>query len=298
MNEKFEKTLLNLKEFTDQYKRDLQYLKLVNQNIIISTTDLSGKIKTVSQAFLDVSGYSEEELIGKSHNIVRHPEVKQEFFKDMWDKLEKEGKFSSDIKNLDKNGKTFWINTNISKISCKEGIEGYIAIGINVTEKKLLEEESYIDVLTKIFNRKKIDEELEKKHNLYLRGNKIPFSMLILDVDFFKKINDEHGHPVGDIILTEFSDLLKKSVRNVDIVARWGGEEFCILLDNSTIKEAKIVAEKILSKVQNKVFFNNLKITCSIGIAEYQDEIDKYSILKKADKNLYISKTTGRNKIT
>lgn len=155
-----------------------------------------------------------------------------------------------------------------------------------------LENLSYIDQLTGVFNRHKLDEITDgdklKRYNLQ------DISFIILDIDFFKKINDTYGHDKGDIILKDLADILKNNVKDAGFVIRWGGEEFLIILYGYNEKNAYTLAEKIRQDAENKD--NSIdKITVSLGICEY--DFDSYkNTVKKADIALYKAKELGRNK--
>lgn len=132
--------------------------------------------------------------------------------------------------------------------------------------------------------------ELEKAK----RGKKL--SLIIIDIDFFKKINDTYGHLVGDKMIKALADLLKESFRKSDVIARFGGEEFFIMLPNTSINKAKIVAERIRKKVL-KSKLKKYKITISLGVAEYKKADNFQRIEERADKALYKAKKEGRNRV-
>ena len=166
----------------------------------------------------------------------------------------------------------------------------------NVTKK--LEElriEARVDELTKIYNRKKILEELEKSLEKLKKEN-IPFSVLMLDIDRFKNINDTYGHQYGDEVLREFSRVISKNIRGTDIFGRLGGEEFLVILNGTNIRNAYKVAEKLRKEVEKglrNIFQKN--ITVSIGVTEAKKDDTTESIIKRADLALYKAKSKGRN---
>lgn len=159
---------------------------------------------------------------------------------------------------------------------------------------------SMIDVLTNIYNRRYFFEIAKNLTSIATREQK-PLSLLMIDIDYFKKINDNYGHQAGDFVLVNLVKEIEKSMRTSDVFARIGGEEFSILLDDTSIDGAKIIAEKIRHNVENKTFnFNNMtiSITISIGMSELSRENTLIEDLyKKADKQLYLAKKTGRNKV-
>lgn len=156
---------------------------------------------------------------------------------------------------------------------------------------------SYIDELTSLNNRRKMEEELIKEFARYTRYGRM-YSVILIDIDYFKKINDTHGHDAGDFVLKELAHIFKHNCRKTDTIGRWGGEEFLILCPETNISEAYNVAENIRSIVEQHLFTMIDRVTISAGIGgSFPDMIDIYDIIKKADENLYRAKQTGRNKV-
>ena len=119
-----------------------------------------------------------------------------------------------------------------------------------------------------------------------------------MDIDHFKKVNDEYGHPIGDIILQEFSLLLNETLRKSDIVGRWGGEEFLIILPETDAEGAKEVAEHLRKRIEKFEFTAVKHKTSSFGITQYQKGSDIQSLVNKADVALYNAKNKGRNQVS
>jgi diguanylate cyclase (GGDEF)-like protein len=167
---------------------------------------------------------------------------------------------------------------------------------------KKKEEEFYkksiTDPLTKLYNRNFLNEALNKKIKEAPRYN-FPLSIAMIDIDFFKKINDTYGHLTGDCILKELALLLKENFRESDIIARYGGEEFIIIMPFSDLKNACKKMDEFRKTVEKYNFCNSgLKVTISAGVEEYNFKDDILNFIEKADKKLYISKTNGRNRVT
>ena len=159
------------------------------------------------------------------------------------------------------------------------------------------EQQARQDPLTRLPNRRAMREHLEYEHNRSKRSKQI-MSVLLCDIDYFKKINDIHGHDAGDAVLKQISGTFQKALRKQDIVARWGGEEFLFLLPETSEHEAHILAEKVRKKVLNSDFHhNNQKIasTISIGLAEVPVEMSVDQAINLADHQLYQAKEAGRN---
>jgi len=188
-------------------------------------------------------------------------------------------------------------NSNIKDISVL--IDSYNQMLCKLNKQiKINKELSYVDSLTDIRNRKAYDEKIDEFVSLYERYATI-FSIAIFDADDFKEINDTYGHSFGDIVLKDIAKALQSSIRKGDMLFRIGGEEFIVIFPNTNLAESKTVVEKIRNKVdRNLNVEGRIKITLSIGLTEISDGDCKDSIFKKIDKFLYISKKTGKNKIT
>lgn len=152
------------------------------------------------------------------------------------------------------------------------------------------------DSLSSLLNRRAMRRESRKLLNIANRYNQ-DISILILDIDLFKKVNDTYGHHIGDLVIKEISKILSKNSRESDLVSRYGGEEFLIMLSNTNSKNAYILAERIRKEVSNLSIENyDLKITISIGCTEYIKEEELDTFIKRADNLLYKAKEEGRNK--
>jgi len=149
-------------------------------------------------------------------------------------------------------------------------------------EKENLEEISSVDYLTKLKNRKEIDEVLAVNYNMFLKYQE-PFSIILLDIDDFKNINDTYGHLVGDEVLIGVSEVLKKHTRTTDTVGRWGGEEFLIICPHINDEEALIVAEKLRHKIEQKSFPDIGYKTVSVGVTSIKKDISLHQLLINAD---------------
>ncbi len=169
-------------------------------------------------------------------------------------------------------------------------------------KNQLLEELAQKDGLTGLYNHRYFQEFVDICMNQYQR-HEIPFCIVLLDIDHFKRCNDEYGHLTGDNILIEMGKLLNKSVRGSDIVARYGGEEFVLVLTGTELDGAVSLAEKLRIKIEKHVFFSEknkpLNITASFGIAQINKKCkSKHNLIEKADKYLYQSKKNGRNLVS
>lgn len=166
--------------------------------------------------------------------------------------------------------------------------------------KKRAEKLARVDELTKLFNRRAFLEEGEYLIKNAKRYN-TPLTLICLDIDHFKKVNDTYGHEGGDIILENFSSTLRHSVRETDMCARIGGEEFVVMLPHTPLKEAKIVAEKLrltIFEIHTDYKNRSIRISASLGVSDFNSECDNLTtLLGRADNALYQAKNSGRNSV-
>ena len=164
-------------------------------------------------------------------------------------------------------------------------------------ETQRLYQLSIKDHLTGIYNRKMFDEilSLEIKNS---KRNTTSFSLIIFDIDHFKHINDTYGHQVGDNTLIKLAHLVQGTLRDSDILARWGGEEFIILMPKADKNNSNKKAEKIRKIIESYEFSTIKKLTCSFGVTQYRDGDTESSLFNGADEALYLSKSNGRNRVT
>ncbi|WP_447956963.1 GGDEF domain-containing protein [Vreelandella sp. EE7] len=169
-------------------------------------------------------------------------------------------------------------------------------ISKRVEKEAELERLATTDTLTGLYNRARFDQLLKKeinRLNRYVRS----FSLIMLDIDFFKTINDSHGHDVGDQVLAKLGRLLRNNLRKVDHCARWGGEEFMILAPETSLEQAVQLAEKIRCCIQKTRFPQVGSVTVSLGVIEARLNESQKSVMKRADNALYQAKEQGRNRV-
>jgi len=270
----------------------------------ILITDKDGVILYANNAFLYISGYSLEETLGKTPKIVQSGKHGQEFYKEMWDTLKRDGAWKGEIWNKRKNGELYPQLLTITEI--KDPADGeriyYASVIHDLTEVKKSEEElkhrAYHDALTKLPNRHLFMDRLEQAVNRAKRRH-AKFAVLFIDLDNFKNVNDSLGHNVGDMLLKEISQRLIGCARDVDTVSRIGGDEFTIILEGVEKEgEIGIVASRVLKSMSVPFSFDGteLYVTASVGIAVYPENGDSAtSLLKNADLAMYHVKEMGRN---
>ena len=269
---------------------------------LVLITNVSGQIVYVNESFVRLSGYSKEELVGSKPSILKSNVKDQAFYRKLWNTILSGEMYHDVIVDKSKRGEEFYIEFNIAPIFGKENkIEHFVFTGTDVSNRVKIENKlkqlATIDSLTKIYNRYKINEIIEHQIARSKRYDEV-FSLLMFDIDYFKKVNDTHGHYVGDLVLKKLSELISANIREVDSFGRWGGEEFMLLLHKATQTEALYIAEKIRRLVENYSIDNLYKITISIGVASFQKNDTKESLLERVDQALYESKENGRNRVS
>lgn len=299
-----------------------EYKKAVDLSNIVSKTNPKGVITYVNDKFCDISGYSRDELIGKPHNVIRHPDMPREAFKDLWNTIKAKKSWNGVVTNMKKDGSQYIVDTTVIPILDVDGdVVEYIAIRHDITELEeakqqlrninkamknkvdelysmtnTLEKKAYKDNLTGINNRENF-EDVFSIEIANAKVNKIPLSLIIFDVDNFKLVNDTYGHQAGDILLKNLVLLIESNIKNGDIFARWGGEEFVILTPATELNGAYNLAENLRKLVQLHSFdFVGNDLTLSFGLAQLSDEDTKRTLFEKADKALYEAKKNGRNR--
>lgn len=283
------------KKILEANKEIQEQQKMVDKYVLIIRTDLKGVITDVNEAYCNHTGYKKEDLIGKRHNVMRHPDMSKEFFSKMWKNLNNNEVWQGEIKNFTKSDDICWLNTYIEPIIKGNEKIGYRSISEDITDKKRIEELSVTDKLTGLFNRLKLDEILTTQINEY-KSYKHQFSIILLDIDDFKHINDNYGHDIGDYVLEEVSKRLTLNIRATDVVGRWGGEEFVVICKNTEAQNGLIVAEHLRELIETIPFDTVGQKTISLGVTDFRENDTMSSMFKRADQALYEAKKTGKNK--
>lgn len=279
------------------------YSETIDKHIITSTTDVNGKITQVSRAFCEVSGYSEEELLGQSHNIIHHPDMPKNLYKDLWSTIKSGKSWQGEIKNLKKCGGYYWVKLNIDAIKNSKGdITGFVAIREDITDKKRIEKLTVTDELTGAYNRRYYNQYLTPEIKRARRDKQF-LVFLMADLDHFKKYNDTYGHQAGDEVLkTTVATMQNIFQRAGDYVFRLGGEEFAVIYRAKTPAQAIDVAEKLRQAIFNlntkhtgNIPYNRVTVSMGLMLLDPNEYYAEDEIYKYADQSLYKAKNNGRN---
>jgi diguanylate cyclase (GGDEF)-like protein/PAS domain S-box-containing protein len=296
-NDRVLKALTHLTKEIDFKNRELSRLNnMISKSVLYSTSDIDGNIVTISQAYMNFLQLTEKDVIGKNHNIFRHPDTPDSFYTRMWEYLDADKRFIDSLKNRREDGSEYWIRIIIDPIFDDNNKKiGYSSYREDITDKKIFEYLSAHDSLTKLYNKAEFTNRIKSKIKSAQRY-KEKFGFAIFDIDHFKKVNDTYGHKVGDDVLITLSNCLSQQIRDDDFLARWGGEEFVIIANYTTIQNLVLLVNK-LQKAVSKINFAPIKtVTLSFGLAVYKDGDTHDTLLKRADEALYMAKKNGRDR--
>ncbi|MBW7861763.1 MAG: EAL domain-containing protein [Rhodocyclaceae bacterium] len=265
--------------------------------------DASRRVIAVNKAFTEVTGYAEDEVVGLNPRILQSGRHGQEFYRQMWGAIEEHGYWQGEIWNRRKNGEIFPEWQNINAVRDDAGrITHYVAVFTDITKIKQSEEEleylAHHDALTGLPNRLLFTTRVEHALERSRRGAE-GLAILFIDLDHFKNVNDSLGHVIGDGLLIEAANRLRRMVRSEDTLARLGGDEFILLLEDVVDpRRPGKVAEKIIEGFADPfvVEGHRLHVGVSIGISlSPRDGSDFPVLLRNADTAMYRAKATGRN---
>jgi diguanylate cyclase (GGDEF)-like protein/PAS domain S-box-containing protein len=287
-----------------QKKEQLLNVVLNNVDAFVYMKDKDRNFLYVNNKVADLFGYEADFIAGKLDSKVLPKETADHFWQSDKQVFERNEKTVVHEVIEEDDQKLHYQSVKIP-FELESGQQALIGFSTDVTElynlKESFEKLAVLDHLTGLNNRRIFEEQSNKEFNRAKRYNS-PLSIISIDIDYFKKINDSYGHPVGDRVLIETANNFKKMVRDHDIVARMGGEEFAILLPNTFLNEANVIAERIrvyqLTHGISGDWGDDIFITLSIGVVQRRNEHEKFDdMLNLVDKALYQAKDEGRNRI-
>ncbi len=298
------------KQAEDQLRQLSSVVKYSPASIII--TDPNGNIEYVNPKFIKLTGYNLEEVRGKTPRIMKSGQTPPEVYAELWQTILAGNEWRGEFLNRKKNGELFWESASISSITDPMGsITHFIGIREDISDRKAAEEKirllnaeleklALTDYLTNLNNRRffiqRGVEEIKRAHR-----NNQPLALLMLDIDEFKNVNDIYGREAGDFALQQVAEVMKSSLREIDLLGRLGGEEFAALLPNTTLEDALLSAERVRETIANMSLeisgqILSKTITISVGVATITDGMSGIDeLLRKADIALYRAKNNGRN---
>ncbi len=293
-------------------KQALERLRNISQAVeqdpgIVMITDIKGNIEYVNKKFCQLTGYTEEEVIGKNPRFLKSGQKKPEEYQSLWNTIASGDEWYGEFYNRKKTGEFYWEHAVISPIRDTKGdIAHYVAKkeDIATLEKHAVQlgQLADHDPLTKLFNRKRFSEEL-KISLAEARRYGTQCSLVCIDLDDFKRINDTLGHRKGDDILVRFAKLLKARTRETDVLARLGSDEFAVILSHVQVNHSISISEQFIKCLQDvirseKEQFQGVTVTASIGIVSYPEHGDDVeTLLTYANKAMCMASEEGGNRV-
>ena len=285
---------------------DLEQYQLILESSpnMIWRANLSTECDYFNQTWLNFTGRTMEEEYGYGWAKGVHPDDYDRCVEVYLSNFKLQHSFEMDYRLKRYDGQYRWINDRGIPFYDKNKVFiGFIGSCMDVTEKiegQLLKEMAQNDVLCKTFNRQ-YSYQLLNEIFMQARESATSFSILMIDIDKFKEINDSYGHSAGDTVLKEIVSLTKGEMRGLDIIGRYGGDEFLIGLVHTKAEEALKVAERIRTVIEKSSIRidqdNQVKVTVCIGVVCLKDEITLDELINNADKKLYEAKKEGRNRV-
>jgi diguanylate cyclase (GGDEF)-like protein/PAS domain S-box-containing protein len=288
------------KKIEETIYRYSQIFSTVNAHM--SFVDRSYIFRTANEASLTIYGKKREEVIGRPIEEVFGREVFQEHIKASIDKcLKGEKVHYQGWFDFPGRKSRFMFMSYSPLFTLERKVLGAVINAVDITKNREMEEKLkklYVtDQLTGIFNRVKFCEALDEEIKKLKTSRDANLSIIMFDIDHFKKVNDTYGHDVGDEVIKKLVGVVRGCIRESDTFARWGGEEFMVLLPNADLENAYYLAERIRLKIEKSHFEQAGTVTCCFGIAEFfpDDTVDRFT--KRVDKALYKAKQRGRNRV-
>ncbi len=266
-------------------------------------TDAAGTILSVNPAFSEITGYTEEETLGRKPSMLRSDRHEQEFFRTMWNSLAMEGRWQGEIWNRRKDGESYLEWLTINRIDDSNGIPiRYVSVFHDTTELWRKDERirhlAFHDALTGLPNRALMQDRLQ--HALVrAQRERGRLSLTFIDLDLFKRVNDNFGHDIGDLLLQEVAVRIKGRLRDMDTVARIGGDEFVVLMEDlNEAGDCACLAQELITEISRPMSLrgHTIEVGASMGMAFFpEDGANMVELMKRADMAMYAAKSAGRN---
>jgi diguanylate cyclase (GGDEF)-like protein/PAS domain S-box-containing protein len=291
------------KLFENKLKLSASVFKNAGEAIMI--TNLDGIISDVNDTFTKITGYSKEEIIGKKTNILNSGKQDKEYYKNMWEILNNLGSWSGELWDKKKDGELFIGSLIINAVYDNQGNPShFVALLSDITAIKEYEDSlkniAHFDQLTKLPNRVLLADRIENKM-IHTKRHKQHLGVIFLDLDEFKEINDTYGHHIGDKVLIYLAKEMKEALREVDTLARIGGDEFvAVLSELDEISDALPIILRLLEAASKEIEIDNIKIkvSASLGVTFYPQNqiVNADLLLRQADQAMYQAKLSGKNR--
>lgn len=291
----------DIKSDIEILSREALFFRHTNEGVII--TDNQGTILSINTAFCKITGYTHEEAIGKSTHILSSGIHTPEFYQNMWDSLKYNDAWQGEIWNRRKNGEVYpeWLSISAA-VDPKTGEKNYLALFTDISSLKETDKKLHFyanhDHLTGLLNRTQFENMLSRAIKSAQRSEK-KFALMFMDIDHFKEVNDTYGHSVGDLLLKKIATTLQKLLRSKDIIARIGGDEFNVLLEDiEDESDILAIANKLTDALREPIIIDGHScfISLSVGVALYPlHGLDGDTLGKNADAAMYEVKKRGRD---
>jgi diguanylate cyclase (GGDEF)-like protein/PAS domain S-box-containing protein len=275
---------------------------------LLVALDLNGRVTMLNQQGVDILGYAEEDLLGQDLVEIIIPPEQRDLVRARFQQVitgkqpEQKDAMDMDVVTRDGHRRTLTWITNLLR-NLQGDIVGILSSGVDVTERRQIEEELLrlvaTDPLTGLSNRRNLLEAGEREFQLFLRQQR-PLAACLMDIDHFKSINDRYGHANGDLVLIRLAEVCRATLRTADLCGRFGGEEFVIILPDTTLDTACVAAERLRKMIERQTVETDagvIRFTVSIGVAAAEPNHTSIGdLIRMADVYMYAAKNSGRNR--